>query len=64
MTTESIKLFTLEEISKHNSENDLWIVINNKVYDLTKFAKVHPGGKGTKFKYFRCITSRRRSRCY
>ena len=45
MSTE-IKLFSKEEILKHNVEKDLWVIINNKVYDLSKFAKVHPGGMG------------------
>jgi cytochrome b involved in lipid metabolism len=42
----SINYFSIEEVSKHNKEEDLWVIINNKIYDLTKFAKVHPGGKG------------------
>lgn len=37
--------FSLEEISKHNSNESTWIVINNEVYDVTKFMKVHPGGR-------------------
>lgn len=39
-----IKLFSKEEIAKHNKEKDLWLIINGKVYDLSKFAKIHPGG--------------------
>ena len=38
-----IKLFTKDEISKHNVEKDLWIIINGKIYDLSKFSKIHPG---------------------
>lgn len=38
--------FTLEEIGKHNTPEDLWIRIGNKVYDVTKFQYEHPGGDG------------------
>jgi cytochrome b involved in lipid metabolism len=41
-----LKSYSKEEVSKHNSEKDLWVIINNQVYDLSKFAKVHPGGLG------------------
>jgi len=39
------KTFTLEELKKHNNEQSLWIAVNSKVYDLTKFIRLHPGGK-------------------
>ncbi len=39
-------LFTMAEVRKHNSEDDLWMVLENKVYDLTDFAPIHPGGPG------------------
>ena len=32
-----MEIYSLEEISKHNSEDDAWIVINNNVYDITYF---------------------------
>jgi len=38
------KLFTMEEINKHNTEEDCWIVIRDKVYDATEYLELHPGG--------------------
>ncbi|PWY73543.1 nitrate reductase [Aspergillus eucalypticola CBS 122712] len=39
------KQFTREEIEKHSSEDDCWIVIDGKVYDATRVLSWHPGGK-------------------
>jgi len=38
------KVFTVEEVAQHKKEGDLWIIIDHKVYDLSKFAAMHPGG--------------------
>ncbi len=38
--------YSLEEVSQHNTENSLWIVIDQAVYDVTSFHKSHPGGMG------------------
>jgi len=34
----------LEEVSRHASADDLWIIIRNKVYNVTQYAAYHPGG--------------------
>lgn len=31
------KLFTLAEVAKHKTNNDVWLVIHNSVYDVTAF---------------------------
>ncbi|PKA57805.1 Cytochrome b5 [Apostasia shenzhenica] len=38
------EVFTLAEVSKHSSREDCWLIINGKVYDVTKFLEDHPGG--------------------
>ncbi|KAF8235809.1 peroxisomal acyl-CoA-dehydrogenase [Tricholoma matsutake] len=36
--------FTKAEVQKHNKDGDLWVIIDAKVYDLSKFKNLHPGG--------------------
>jgi hypothetical protein len=35
---------TREAVSSHNNADDLWCIIDHKVYDLTDFVDAHPGG--------------------
>jgi cytochrome b involved in lipid metabolism len=36
---------TMETVAAHNSESDCWLVINNYVYNVTDYIKMHPAGK-------------------
>ncbi|KIM20508.1 hypothetical protein M408DRAFT_135293 [Serendipita vermifera MAFF 305830] len=42
----NLREITIEEVEKHSSEGDLWVIIDTLVYDLSKFYKMHPGGMG------------------
>mmetsp|Transcript_14862 Transcript_14862/g.28295 ORF Transcript_14862/g.28295 Transcript_14862/m.28295 type:complete len:911 (+) Transcript_14862:257-2989(+) len=38
------KLISMMEVKNHNKEEDVWIVVNQKVYDCTEYLDLHPGG--------------------
>ncbi|KAL5335736.1 hypothetical protein BJX70DRAFT_309296 [Aspergillus crustosus] len=40
------KQFTRQEIEKHHTEGDCWIVVDGNVYDASGVLSWHPGGKG------------------
>ncbi|KAI3354964.1 hypothetical protein L3Q82_004761 [Scortum barcoo] len=42
---DGVRYFRLSEIEEQNSFKSTWIIINNKVYDVTKFLEEHPGGE-------------------
>jgi len=33
-----------DELAKHNKAGDLWMAVDGGVYDVSKFARLHPGG--------------------
>eukprot|EP01083_Nonionella_stella_P032014 87623_1 len=40
----TLKTYTWEEVAKHNTIDDCWVVINYTIYDVTSFLRMHPGG--------------------
>ncbi|KAH7375012.1 flavocytochrome c [Plectosphaerella cucumerina] len=38
------KEFTMEEVAKHNTKEDLWVVVKGVVMDLSNWLEEHPGG--------------------
>merc|ERR1712137_245113 len=36
---------SLDEVAKHNTDKDCWVVVNSQVLDVTEFLADHPGGK-------------------
>ncbi|RME79606.1 MAG: cytochrome b5 domain-containing protein [Methanobacteriota archaeon] len=44
MLNSSLITLSLEEVRKHNSSSDCWIIIDNAVYYATPYIQYHPGG--------------------
>lgn len=43
--------YTVDEVKKHNTKDDLWVIIDGQVLDVTKFAPDHPGGEAALMLY-------------
>lgn len=39
-----LPVISMTELSKHNTEEDIWVAIHGVVYDFTEFAHEHPAG--------------------
>merc|ERR1712146_15607 len=37
--------YSMEEVAKHTSKTDCWVVVSGQVLDVTKFLGEHPGGE-------------------
>ncbi|KAE8209549.1 hypothetical protein CF327_g6486 [Tilletia walkeri] len=42
---QALKAISRDEVAKHNKTGDLWIIIDAQVYNVSKFAALHPGGE-------------------
>merc|ERR1712100_468088 len=40
----SSRYYTVDDVSKHDRENDCWVIVHDRVYDVTTFVPKHPGG--------------------
>jgi acyl-lipid (8-3)-desaturase len=42
--TDQVQRFSLREISMHSSPGDCWVIVRQKVYNVTEWVPKHPGG--------------------
>jgi len=47
----NLRQFSKEEIARHCTEYDTWIIFNGCIYDVSAWKNVHPGGKQILEKY-------------
>jgi len=40
-----LRRYTREEVAQHRTPGDAWLIIDKRVYDVTEFAAMHPGGE-------------------
>ncbi|KAK7181859.1 hypothetical protein DPSP01_002447 [Paraphaeosphaeria sporulosa] len=48
---EAKSVLSFDEVKAHNSRDDCWVVIQDKVWDVTEFLSEHPGGSEVILKY-------------
>ena len=39
------RLISAAEVSEHSTQQDLWIIVNGQVFDITVYQHEHPGGE-------------------
>ncbi|KAF9821918.1 hypothetical protein IEO21_00348 [Rhodonia placenta] len=45
------RVWSLSEVARHNSPSSCWVIISDRVYDVTEFLPEHPGGAKIILKY-------------
>lgn len=44
-------MLSYDEVKKHNTKSDCWVIVHGKVYDVSDFISEHPGGIAVILKY-------------
>merc|ERR1719191_2036940 len=43
--TGGVQGYSLDEVAKHNTKDDCWVVVSGEVLNVTNFLSSHPGGE-------------------
>eukprot|EP01094_Clydonella_sp_ATCC50884_P028195 TRINITY_DN8383_c0_g1_i1.p1 TRINITY_DN8383_c0_g1~~TRINITY_DN8383_c0_g1_i1.p1 ORF type:complete len:162 (+),score=63.71 TRINITY_DN8383_c0_g1_i1:289-774(+) len=43
--TPALREFSREEVARHNTAEECWMVVEDRVYDVASFVDEHPGGR-------------------
>ncbi|TPX54785.1 hypothetical protein PhCBS80983_g05764 [Powellomyces hirtus] len=49
--SDKVTVLTREDVALHNTAKSVWVVVNNKVYDVSEFMFDHPGGEELLLQY-------------
>lgn len=60
-TSSPPQLYSKQDVASHNTETDLWVIIDGRVFDLTDYLDTHPGGR--KSMYLKCYSHRECALC-
>ncbi|KAG9449088.1 hypothetical protein H6P81_009053 [Aristolochia fimbriata] len=44
LVEKTTRSYSKAEVAVHNKKSDCWIIVKNKVYDVTPYVEEHPGG--------------------
>lgn len=40
----AFRTYTKEQVAEHNTKDDVWIIVKDRVYDVSEYVEEHPGG--------------------
>ena len=49
MPEQPVPTLSFDDLKGHNDNDDCWIAVHSKVYDVTNFLDAHPGGSSSSF---------------
>jgi cytochrome b involved in lipid metabolism len=54
VANDSLRVYTRGQVAQHNNDEDLWVIVDQRVYDLTEWANFHPGSREVLVRHAGC----------